>query len=103
MLHSDLYTENVLFDETGFPAFIDPHPKIGSPAFDWAFWCVYYHPMDGSTHRAALCRDRMPALFDEVMAWSVTLAVDGALYYLEAGDPTANAMMTLLESEHRQM
>jgi streptomycin 6-kinase len=45
----------------------------------------------------------MPALFDEVMAWSVTLAVDGALYYLEAGDPTANAMMTLLESEHRQM
>ena len=103
MLHSDLYAENVLFDKAGCPAFIDPHPKIGSPAFDWAFWCVYYNPMDGSAHRAALCRDRMPALFDEVMAWSVTLAVDGALYYLQTDDPTANAMMALLESERRQL
>lgn len=42
MLHSDLYAENVLFDEQERAVFIDPHAKIGSSAFDWAFWCVYY-------------------------------------------------------------
>src|SRR2546430_5442715 len=61
MLHSDLYAENVLFDTNGEPVFIDPHAKIGSPAFDWAFWCVYYVPTGGFADRVALCRSFAPA------------------------------------------
>jgi streptomycin 6-kinase len=98
MLHSDLYAENVLFDARAQPVFIDPHAKIGSPAFDWAFWCVYYVPTSGFEERVASCRAHVPALFDEVLAWTVTLAVDGALYYLEDGDTTATAMQQILRS-----
>lgn len=98
MLHSDLYAENVLFDHARRAVFIDPHAKIGSPAFDWAFWCVYYQPTAGFAERVALCREHLPAMFDEVLAWSVPLAVDGALYYLEAGDDTASSMLDDLNS-----
>jgi streptomycin 6-kinase len=98
MLHSDLYAENVLFDRTGRAVFIDPHAKIGSPAFDWAFWCVYYEPTAGFEARVALCRELVPSRFDEVLAWSMTLAVDGALYYLETGDDTAGSMLEVLDS-----
>lgn len=60
MPHSDLYAENVLFTTSGQPVFIDPHPKIGSPAFDWAFWCVCCRPDGGFAARVALCRSRIP-------------------------------------------
>lgn len=93
MLHSDLYAENVLFDLDQTPIFIDPHAKVGSPAFDWAFWCVYYTPNEGFADRVALCREQVPDLVDEVLAWSATLAVDGCLYYLDTDDPTAMAML----------
>lgn len=99
MLHSDLYAENVLFDEGGRPVFIDPHAKIGSPAFDWGFWCVYYVPTSGFAERAALCRKYAPDELEEALAWSVTLAVDGALYYLDTDDSTASAMLDVLDSE----
>lgn len=93
MLHSDLYAENVLFDVDQTPIFIDPHAKVGSPAFDWAFWCVYYTPTEGFAERVALCREQVPDLVDEVLAWCATLAVDGCLYYLDTDDPTAMAML----------
>jgi streptomycin 6-kinase len=89
----------VLFDEDSGPVFIDPHAKVGSPAFDWAFWCVYYVPTSGFVDRVALCREYAPAELDEALAWSVTLAVDGALYYLDTGDDRVAAMLTVLESE----
>src|SRR6266702_2167461 len=65
MLHSDLYAENVLFDRARRAVFIDPHAKVGSPAFDWAFWCVYYVPTAGFAERVALCREHIPAMVDE--------------------------------------
>jgi streptomycin 6-kinase len=100
LLHSDLYAENVLFDETGQPVFIDPHAKIGSPAFDWAFWCVYYIPTSGFAERVALCRQYASAELDEALAWLVTLAIDGALYYLDTDDHHQTAaMLAVLASE----
>ncbi len=99
VLHADLYAENVLFDADGKPVFIDPHAKIGSPAFDWAFWCVYYLPTSGFEDRVALCREYVPDEFEEALAWSATLAVDGALYYLDTDDDTASAMLAVLDSE----
>ncbi|MQA10176.1 MAG: phosphotransferase [Pseudonocardiaceae bacterium] len=98
MLHSDLYAENVVFDAEQVPVFIDPHPKIGSPAFDWAFWCVYYRQDGGFATRVALCRSHVPDLANEVLAWSLTLAVDGALYYTENNDPDAAMMLQVLAS-----
>jgi streptomycin 6-kinase len=98
-LHSDLYAENVLWDEVGEPVFIDPHAKVGSPAFDWAFWCVYYVPTSGFAERVALCRQYAPAELDKALAWSLTLAVDGALYYLDTDDHQAAAMLAVLASE----
>jgi streptomycin 6-kinase len=98
MLHADLYAENVLFDRAGRAVFIDPHAKVGSPAFDWAFWCIYYMPTVGFAERVALCREQVPTVFDEVLAWAVTLAVDGALYYMETGDNTANSMLEVIGS-----
>ncbi|KAA2253335.1 phosphotransferase [Solihabitans fulvus] len=98
MLHSDLYAENVLFDQAQRAVFIDPHAKIGSPAFDWAFWCVYYTPTSGFAERVALCHEHVPDQVDEVLAWSATLAVDGALYYLDTADYTATSMLQILDS-----
>lgn len=98
MLHADLHAENVLFDERGEPVIIDPHAKIGSAAFDWAFWCVYYEPNAGFADRVHLCRQHAPGSADEALAWAVTLAVDGALYYLDTNDQTAAAMLAVLES-----
>ncbi|WP_162830106.1 aminoglycoside phosphotransferase family protein [Amycolatopsis palatopharyngis] len=97
MLHADLYAENILFDSNLTPVFIDPHPKVGSPAFDWAFWCVYYRQDGEFATRIRLCRSRVPGLHDEVLAWSLTLAVDGALYY-KANDETNVAAMQLVIS-----
>lgn len=99
MLHADLYAENVLFDSDGEPVFVDPHAQIGSPAFDWAFWCVYYLPTSGFTDRVALCREYAQDELEEALAWSVTLAVDGALYYLDTGDDRVSAMLAVLDSE----
>lgn len=98
MLHADLYAENILFDEQGEPVFIDPHPMIGSAAFDWAFWCVYYAATDGFEERVELCRHHTPCDMDEVLAWVVTLAVDGALYYLDTKDTRVDAMLAVLDS-----
>lgn len=98
MLHSDLYAENVLFDPHQRPVFIDPHPVVGSPAFDWAFWCVYYEPTGGFAERVRLCRGNAEADMTEILEWVVTLAVDGALYYLDTNDATASAMLDVLDT-----
>lgn len=98
MLHADLYAENVLFDRQAQPVFIDPHSKVGSAAFDWAFWCVYYIPTEGFTARTEVCRRFVPDLYDEVLEWSLTLAVDGGLYYLDTEDDRIGYMRSLLTS-----
>ena len=100
LLHADLYAENVLFDQDGDPVFIDPHPKVGSPAFDWAFWCVYYVQTGGFEDRVALCEEYAPSEVEEALAWSVTLAVDGALYFFDRGEEeNAAAMLAVLAAK----
>lgn len=98
MLHSDLYAENVLFDSSGRAVFIDPHAKVGPPAFDWAFWCVYYESVAGFDQRAAICRQHVPELYEEILKWSLTLVVDGGLFYLDTGDERATEMRALIGS-----
>ena len=98
LLHADLYAENVLFGEEGEVVFIDPHAVTGSPAFDWAFWIVYYQPDSGFEERVALCARHTPADMTEVLAWVATLAVDGALYYLATKDPRLDALLAVLAS-----
>lgn len=98
MLHADLYAENVLFDEYNRPVFVDPHAKIGSPAFDWAFWSVYYISTEGFADRVGICREVVPHLSEEMLAWSLTLVIDGGLYYLEVGDERIAYMRSLLGS-----
>ena len=96
VLHADLYAENVLFGDVGEPVFIDPYPMVGPPAFDWGFWCVYYRPAAGFADRLGLYLQHAACPVADVAAWVATLAVDGALYYLETGDPTAYALIDIL-------
>ncbi|WP_430379124.1 aminoglycoside phosphotransferase family protein [Streptomyces sp. B1-3] len=96
VLHADLYRENVPFDWLGHPRLLDPLPMLGDAAFDWAFWTVYYnlgHGTDGRLAAAArISRIPIPVL----APWCRALALDGLLYYLEAGDPRAPQMAEVL-------
>jgi streptomycin 6-kinase len=96
VLHADLYRENVPFDWLGQPRLLDPLPMLGDAAFDWAFWTVYYdlgHGIDGRLAAAArISRIPVPVL----APWCRALALDGLLYYLEAGDPRAPQMAEVL-------
>jgi streptomycin 6-kinase len=98
VLHSDLYAENVLFGDHREVVFIDPHATVGPAAFDWAFWAVYYQATTGFDHRLRMCAQHAPVVLTDVLSWIVTLAVDGALYYRETGDPRHQAMLEVLES-----
>ncbi|SES49336.1 aminoglycoside phosphotransferase family protein [Actinokineospora terrae] len=98
LLHSDLYAENVAFDHKGRPVFIDPHAIIGSPAYDWAFWAVYYQFDTGFQQRLDLCFAQAADLAEEAIQWMVTLAVDGALYYLENEEPQVDSMLRVLQA-----
>lgn len=96
LLHADLYKENVPFDEAGQPVFIDPLPMIGDPAFDWAFWVVYYDltrdPL--SRLRLAVTHSGIPA--DVLRPWCLMLGLDGLLYYDETGDTRMKRMGEVL-------
>lgn len=97
LLHSDLYAENIPFDDEGCPVFIDPLVNIGDPAFDWAFWSVYYQS-EGIERRLAMCAEHAPCPMDRIMQWAVTLVLDGALFYLETEDPRLGEMLRVLSS-----
>ncbi len=96
VLHADLYQENVLFDWLGHPRLIDPLPMVGDPAFDWAFWTVYYDLDRGTAERLATASrvSRIPV--PELAPWCRLLAVDGFLFYVESGDPRAPQMAEVL-------
>ncbi|MEU8972564.1 aminoglycoside phosphotransferase family protein [Streptomyces monashensis] len=96
VLHADLYRENVLFDWLGHPRLIDPLPMVGDPAFDWAFWTVYYDLGRGTDERLATA-SRVSRIPVPVLApWCRLLAVDGLLFYVESGDPRAPLMAEVL-------
>lgn len=96
VLHADLYRENVLFDWRGLPRLIDPLPMVGDPAFDWAFWAVYYD-LGRATNRRLAIASRVSRVPIPVLApWCRLLAVDGLLFYVESGDPRATLMAEVL-------
>ncbi|MFD9404055.1 aminoglycoside phosphotransferase family protein [Streptomyces sp. NPDC060011] len=96
VLHADLYRENVLFDRLGHPRLIDPLPMVGDPAFDWAFWTVYYDLGRGTDRRLATA-SRVSRIPVPVLApWCRLLGVDGLLFYVESGDPRAALMAEVL-------
>lgn len=99
LLHGDLYAENVLFDESGAPVFIDPLAMTGDAAFDWAFWTVYYIPLDGFERRLALCEAYAPCPIERILQWIATLVVDGALFYIETDDARAAEMLRILSTD----
>jgi streptomycin 6-kinase len=96
VLHADLYRENVPFDLLGHPRLIDPLPMVGDPAFDWAFWTVYYD-LGRGTGRRFSAASRVSRIPGPVLArWCRALALDGLLYYLESGDARAPRMADVL-------
>lgn len=99
LLHSDLYAENIPFDEYSRPVFIDPLAHIGDPAFDWAFWAVYYTPKAGFEQRLALCAQHAPCSLERVIEWAATLALDGALFYIGTNDERAGEMQRILSTD----
>jgi streptomycin 6-kinase len=96
LLHTDLYQENVLFDATGRPVFVDPLPMIGDPIYDWAFWVVYYDLTSDPLSRLniARCAGAIPPA--ELLPWCLLLCVDGLLFYRENGDPRASRMADVI-------
>ncbi|RYJ30546.1 hypothetical protein CU044_1281 [Streptomyces sp. L-9-10] len=86
----------MLFDCQGHPRLIDPLPMVGDPAFDWAFWIVYYDLGRGTDARLATA-SRVSRIPVPVLApWCRLLAVDGLLFYVESGDPRAHLMAEVL-------
>ena len=99
LLHSDLYAENILFDGTGTPVFIDPLAHVGDMAFDWAFWSIYYTASEGFERRLGLCKTYAPCPIARIAEWSATLAADGALFYIETDDQRASEMLRILSTD----
>ena len=98
LLHADLYQENIAFTQSGRPVFLDPLPMVGDPAFDWAFWTVYY-----DLARDPVCRLRLGSAHSgiavpELLPWCLTLCFDGLLYYYETADPRAARMTEVIAS-----
>ncbi|MCF3123153.1 phosphotransferase [Streptomyces arenae] len=96
VLHADLYRENVLFDWRGHPRLIDPLPMVGDPAFDWAFWSVYYELGRGTSVRLAVASRASRIPIPLLAPWCRLLAIHGLLFYVESGDPRATFMATVL-------
>jgi streptomycin 6-kinase len=94
LLHGDLYRENILFDRAGSPVFIDPLPMVGTPAFDWAFWVVYYDLSTGQTERLALAAEIRRLEPEVILPWCLMLCLDGMLYYASIGDHSRVDRMT---------
>ena len=59
---------------------------------------MYYVPGSDFAKRVELCRRHALCDVDEVLAWAVTLVVHGTLCYLLDEAPTAEAMLTVLDS-----
>ncbi|MFF1787683.1 aminoglycoside phosphotransferase family protein [Kitasatospora sp. NPDC058243] len=92
VLHADVYRENVLFDDQRKPVLADPLPMVGDEIFDWAFWTVYYDLGTGTRDRFEIAVTTAGLDPRRLRHWSLTLCVDGLLYYRELGDTRASVM-----------
>ncbi|BCJ36366.1 hypothetical protein Athai_38690 [Actinocatenispora thailandica] len=96
LLHGDLYQDNVPFSASGQPVFLDPLPMVGTPAFDWAFWTVYYRLGRHTVSRLHLAADASRLPLAELVPWCLLLCVDGLLYYRDSGDRRAPVMAAVM-------
>jgi streptomycin 6-kinase len=96
LLHADLYRENVVFDRSGRPVFVDPLPMLGDPAFDWAFWTVYYDLARDPLVRLELAARVSGISAGVLVSWCLLLCVDGLCYYREIDDPRRDRMAEVL-------
>jgi len=87
------------FGRTNNVVFIDPLPMVGDQAFDWAFWAVYYTPLEGFERRLALCELHAPCSIDRIVQWAAILVTDGALFYIETQDERAAEMLRILSTD----
>ena len=93
LLHADLYRENVVFDHRGAPVFVDPLPMIGDPAFDWAFFTVYYDLAADPRPRLRAAAEISGIDQRILLPWCLLLCGDGLLFYRQTGDHRANRIV----------
>lgn len=103
LLHADLYWENVPFEQGG-PVFLDPLPMLGDPAYDWAFFTVYYDLARDPVARLHVASQVSGIDRRALLPWCLRLCLDGLLYYREVADkrePRMAAVMIALAVEER--
>jgi len=98
LLHADLYRENIPFDRSGNPVFIDPLPMMGDPAFDWAFFTVYYDLARDPVRRLELASRYSSIPIVGLLPWCLLLCFDGLLYYHDVGDMREPRMVEVLSA-----
>jgi streptomycin 6-kinase len=96
LLHADLYRENVPFGHQGQPVFLDPLPMVGDPAFDWAFFVVYFALADGPVDRLHTAAEASGIAVRVLLPWCLKLCLDGLLYYHEVGDGREARMVKVM-------
>lgn len=96
LLHADLYRENVPFDHDGKPVFLDPLPMVGDPAFDWAFFVVYFDLAEDPLPRLNAATEASSVTPRALLPWCLTLCLDGLLYYHEVGDDREPRMVEVM-------
>lgn len=104
VLHTDLYQENVPFTVDGQPVFLDPLPMLGDPAFDWAFFVVYFDLARDPLARLHIASQASGIDAHALLSWCLPLCLDGLLHYHQVGDgrePRMRGILTALAAEGR--
>jgi streptomycin 6-kinase len=96
LLHTDLYQENVPFTADGRPVFLDPLPMLGDPAFDWAFFVVYFDLARDPVARLHMASQASGIEVHALVSWCLPLCLDGLLYYHDVGDDREPLMKEIL-------
>jgi streptomycin 6-kinase len=98
LLHADLYRENVPFTDAGRPVFLDPLPMLGDPAFDWAFFIVYFDIACDPITRLRLATLVSRIDVGTLVPWCMRLCLDGLLYYREIDDAREPRMIEVMSA-----
>jgi streptomycin 6-kinase len=86
LLHTDLYQENVPFSTDGRPVFLDPLPMLGDPAFDCAFFVIYFDLARDPVTRLHMASQASGIEVHALVSWCLPLCLDGLLYYHDVRD-----------------